>query len=99
MFQGAVSRWKADAGRSPESGMSRVSYDKYRQVYNDPISNRVLHWFDEQNIIGAFQDRLIATEGYMKEIFASIPTYCLYNDDEYTGATRDIGNSSDQIHI
>lgn len=98
MFQGAVSRWMADAGRSPESGMSRVSYDKYRQVYNDPISNRVLHWFDVQNIIGAFQDRLIATEGYMKEIFATIPAYCLYNDDEYTGATRDIGFSSDQIH-
>ena len=98
MIQGTLSLWMADAGRSPESGMSRVSYDKCRQIYNDPVSNRVIHWYDVQNIIGAFQDRITAIEGYLKEIFATIPAYCLYNDHEYTGASRDMGFSSDHIH-
>lgn len=98
MIQGTLSLWMADAGRSPESGMSRVSYDKCRQIYNDPVSNRVIHWYDVQNIIGAFQDRITAIEGYLKEIFATIPAYCLYNDHEYTGASRDMGLSSDYIH-
>lgn len=98
MFQGTLSLWMADAGRSPESDMSRVDYDKYRQIYSDPISNRVIHWFDVRNIIAAFQDRLTATERYLSEIFATIPAYCLYNDSEYTGAERDISHWSDQIH-
>ena len=98
MIQGTLSLWMADAGRSPESGMSRVSYDKCHQIYNDPVSNRVIHWYDVQNIIGAFQDRITAIEGYLKEIFATIPAYCLYNDHEYTSATRDMSHSSDQVH-
>lgn len=98
MIQGALSLWMADAGRSPESGMSRVSYDKCRQIYNDSVSNRVIHWYDVQNIIGAFQDRITATERYLREIFTIIPAYCLYNDSEYAGATRDMSYSSDQVH-
>lgn len=98
MFQSMLSLWMADAGRSPESGMSRVDYDKFRQIYNDPISNRVIHWYDVQNIIGAFQDRITATERYLREIFATIPACCLYNDSEYTGATRDMSHLSDQVH-
>jgi hypothetical protein len=75
-----------------------VAYDKYRQIYSDPISNRVIHWFDVQNIIAAFQDRITATERYLREIFATIPAYCLYDDSEYTGAQRDMSSWSDQIH-
>lgn len=98
MIQGALSLWMADAGRSPESGMSRVSYDKCRKIYNDLVSNRVIYWYDVQNIIGAFQDRITATERYLREIFTIIPAYCLYNDSEYAGATRDMSHSSDQVH-
>lgn len=98
MFQGTLSLWMADAGCLPESGMSRVFYDKFRLIYNDPISNRIIHWYDVQNIIGAFQDRITVTERYLIEIFATIPAYCLYNDTEYTGATRDMSYSSNQTH-
>lgn len=97
-FQGTLSLWMADAGRSPESGMNRVGYDKCRQIYNDPISNRIIHWYDVQNIIGAFQDRITATGRYLREIFATIPAYCLHNDSEYTGATRNMSDLSDQLH-
>lgn len=36
MIQGTLSLWMADAGRSPESGMSRVSYDKCHQIIQRP---------------------------------------------------------------
>ena len=98
VLQGSLFLWMSDAGHSPECSWDRVLYDKVRQVYSDPISNRVFHWYDVQNIISAFQDRITATADYLQEIFAKIPAYCLYNDTEYTGATRDMGNSSNQVH-
>ena len=98
MFKGVLPLWIADAGRSPECAMSRIDYDKYRRIYNDSISNRVIHWYDVQNIISALQDRISATERYLREIFHVIPAYCLYSDSEYSGAIRDLGYSSDQLH-
>ena len=36
-------QWIADSGRSPESAMRKEEYEKLRQVYNDPLSNRIIH--------------------------------------------------------
>ncbi len=98
LFKGATSIWMADAGRSAESSWDRVLYDKVRQLYNDPISNRVLHWYDVQNIVAAFQDRVTAVEKYLREIFAVIPAYCLYGDNDYSNAVRDMSERSDKVH-
>ena len=38
--------WMMDAGRSPESGGDKGLYEQLRSVYNDPISNRIIHWAD-----------------------------------------------------
>lgn len=98
IFQGAISLWMADAGHSAECSWDRVLYDKVRQVYNDPISNRALHWYDVQNIISAFQDRITAVNKQLREIFAVIPAYCLYNDNDYSNTIRDMSNRSDHVH-
>lgn len=98
IFQGAISLWMADAGRSAECSWDKVLYDKVRRVYDDPISNRVLHWYDVQNIVAAFQDRVTAVEKYLREIFAVIPAYCLYSDNDYSNAMRDMSGRSDQVH-
>ena len=90
--------WMADAGRSPESGIDRIWYDKNRLIYNDPMSHRVLHWFDVQNILAAFQDRVMAVDQYLRDIFAVIPSYCLYKDSEYTAASRILNDTSDRVH-
>ncbi len=98
MIQGTVSQWMADAGRSPECYWDRLLYDKVRQVYNDPLSNRVLHWFDVKNQLSAFQDRVSSTSKYLNEIFTAIPAYCLYEDSEYSSATRGSDQEIDNIH-
>lgn len=98
MLVSNVPMWMADAGRSPESGIDRIWYDKNRLIYNDPMSNRVLHWFDVQNILAAFQDRVMAVEQYLRAIFAVIPSYCLYKDSEYTAASRILNDTSDRVH-
>ena len=98
MIQGAVSQWMADAGRSPECSWDRLLYDKVRQVYNDLLSNRVIHWFDVQNLLSAFQDRVGSTRKYLGEVFMAIPAYCLYEDGDYSGVTRGSDQEIDNIH-
>ena len=98
LIQGGLSLWMADAGRSPESSWDRILFDKVRQIYCDPMTNRVLHWYDVQNILSAFQDRINATSDYLRGIFANIPAYCLYQDKDYSGSTRGMDSLSDQIH-
>lgn len=90
--------WMADAGRSAESPCNRIFYDSLRQLYNDSLSNRIIHWFDVQNLLAAFQDRICALIPYMEDIFMEIPAYCLYNDTEYTNASRVINPTTDRIH-
>ena len=90
--------WMADAGRSPESPCNKIHYDSLRQTYNDPLSNRIIHWFDVQNLLAAFQDRICALIPYLEEIFKEIPAYCLYKDTDYTAASRMINPSTDRIH-
>lgn len=90
--------WMADAGHSPESPCDKVYYDSLRQIYNDPLSNRIIHWFDVQNLLSAFQDRLCALIPYLEDIFKEIPSYCLYKDMDYTTANRMINPSTDRIH-
>lgn len=98
MIQGTVSQWMADAGRSPECSWDRLLYDKVRQVYNDPLSNRVLHWFDVQNLLSAFQDRVGAASKYLGDVFTAIPAYCLYEDSDYNDVTRGSDQEIDNIH-
>lgn len=98
MMKGALSQWMSEAGRSPECNWDRILYDKVRQIFNDPLSNRMLHWYDVQNILSAFQDRIEATSVYLREVFRQIPAYCLYKDTEYTGASRNMGRESDRLH-
>ena len=47
--------WMIEAGRSPESSWDKSLYEKFRSVYKDPISNRIIHWADIQGIISAFR--------------------------------------------
>jgi len=90
--------WMADAGCSPESPCSKVYYDSLRQTYNDSLSNRIIHWFDVQILLAAFQDRICALIPYLEDIFKEIPAYCLYNDMDYTSASRIINPSTDHTH-
>lgn len=90
--------WMADGGRSAESSISKDEYEKFRQVYKDPISNRIIHWFDVQVILGAFQDRLLAVERHVKEIYSYIPAYNLHSDSEYTACMRGLDDMAMNIH-
>ena len=98
MLQPNIPMWVADAGRSPESPCSKSYYDGLRKTCNDPLTNRIIHWFDVQNLLAAFQDRICALIPYLKDIFKEIPPCCLYNDVDYTNVSRMINPTSDRIH-
>lgn len=90
--------WISDSGRSPESAMDKIDYEKLHQVYNDPISNRIIHWYDVQTLLAAFQDRLMAVERYVQDTYKHIPAYCLYEDGVYTACTRGMDDTATQVH-
>ena len=98
VLKSAICQWMTDAGRSPESGMDKDTYEKLRKVYNDPLSNRIIHWADVQMILAAFQDRVMAVRNYLMEIYRHLPAYCLYEDDEYSASQRMLNDESDSIH-
>lgn len=90
--------WFSDAGRSAESTCDKVLYEIFRKVYNDPISNRILHWFDVQGLLSAMQDRVIATSLYMEDLYKIIPAYSSHEESEYTSCTRAMNSYSDKAH-
>lgn len=98
VLKSAICQWMTDAGRSSESGMDKDTYEKLRKVYNDPLSNRIIHWADVQMILAAFQDRVMAVRNYLMEIYRHLPAYCLYEDDEYSASQRMLNDESDSIH-
>ena len=91
-------KWIADSGRSPESAMSKENYEKLRQAYNDSFSNRIIHWYDVQIILAAFQDRLVAVERHLEETYRLIPAYCIHEDSEYTACTRGMDDTATKVH-
>ncbi len=98
-LKSVICLWMIDAGRSPESGMNKETYEKLRQVYyNDPLSNRIIHWADVQMIVAAFQDRVMAVRNFLMEIYGHLPSYCLYEDSEYSANCRLLNDESDRIH-
>lgn len=91
--------WMIDAGRSPESGCDKDLYEQLRSVYNDSLSNRIIHWSDVQAILAAFQDRVMAVRSYLEVIYKYLPAYCLYDDSEYERSTRGFDEMSDIVHM
>ena len=90
--------WMIDAGRSPESMMDKECYEQLRSMFNDPVSNRIIHWADMQGVLNAFQDRVMSIRSYLEVIYKYLPTYCLYEDSEYEAATRGLDETSDKVH-
>lgn len=97
-LKSVVPQWMTDAGRSPESGMDKETYEKLRQVYKDPLSNRIIHWADVQMILAAIQDRVMAVKNYLMAIYRHLPAYCLYEDSEYNASQRVLNEESDSVH-
>ena len=91
--------WMSDAGHSPESPIDKDTYEKMRGVYNDPMSNRIIHWADVQAVLAAFQDRIMAVYTFLMEIYKYLPAYCLFDDTDYESSTRGLDDTSDHVYI
>lgn len=97
-LKSVIPLWMIDAGRSPESMMDKEHYEQLRSMFNDPVSNRIIHWADMQGVLNAFQDRVMSIRSYLEVIYKYLPTYCLYEDSEYEAATRGLDETSDKVH-
>lgn len=91
--------WMIDAGKSPESMMDKKLYEQLRSMFNDPVSNRIIHWADVQGVLNAFQDRVMSIRSYLEVIYKYLPAYCLYEDSEYEAVTRGLDETSDRVHV
>lgn len=91
--------WMIDAGKSPESRINKDLYEQLRSMFNDPVSNRIIHWADMQGVLNAFQDRVMSIRSYLEVIYKYLPAYCLYEDSEYEAVTRGLDETSDKVHV
>ena len=89
--------WMFDAGRSPESPYDKQTYENLRSIYNDSVSNRVIHWVDVQGLLNTFQDRIVSVKNHMIEIYKYIPAYFPYEDREIERSTRGLDDTSDKV--
>ena len=64
-----IPTWMVEAGQSPESLMTKGEYEQARLIYNDSLSNRIIHWADVQILLTALQDRVMAVNNYLLEIY------------------------------
>ena len=74
-LKSVIPLWMIDAGRSPESMMDKEHYEQLRSMFNDPVSNRIIHWADMQGVLNAFQDRVMSIRSYLEVIYKYLPTY------------------------
>ena len=93
-----IPTWMVEAGQSPESLMTKGEYEQARLIYNDSLSNRIIHWADVQILLTALQDRVMAVNNYLLEIYHYLPSYCLYDDCDYKSSTREMNDTSDKVH-
>ncbi len=93
-----VPLWMLNAGRSAESECDKGFYEQLRQVYNDSVSNRIIHWADVQGVLAAFQDRVVTVRSFLEVIYKYLPAYCLYEDCEYEKCNRGLDAKSDSVH-
>lgn len=66
--------WMADGGRSAESGISPLVFEKLEKAVEakkNPILNKFLYWYDVEAWLNAIQDRLDSTIWMMHEFYKS----------------------------
>ena len=98
MIEGFIPRWLSDSGRCAESPMSKTDFEKVINYCNDELTNKLVYWFDLQSPIYALQDRIESVNILLSELYTHIPNYAIYEDNDYTSASRSMSVYSSIIH-
>ena len=70
---GVVPTWISECGISPESGISKDQYEQFFKAYEDPLINRLIHWFDVEFLLNSLMDRICSIDFFVREFFKIIP--------------------------
>lgn len=68
--------WMADGGRSAESAISAITFEKLvraTEAKKNPTVNKILYWNDVEAWLNAVQDRLVSTIWMLEEFYSSLP--------------------------
>ena len=95
---GFLPLWISDCGKSPECGMSKELFEELRQIYNDSISNKIIYWYDIQNLLVGIQDRITCVISYLDALYKIVPYYSMHETNEYKSCTRALNQQSDLAH-
>ena len=72
-IQSLIPDWIVKGGISPENGMSKKEYERYRMLYCSPHINRLLHWYDIEFLLHSIQDRIWSVSFFAREFFRIVP--------------------------
>lgn len=90
--------WISDCGKSPECGMSKEFFEELRQIYDDGITNKIIYWYDIQNLLVGVQDRITCVISYFDALYKIVPFYAIHETNEYKSCTRALNPQSDLAH-
>lgn len=86
--------WMRSAGRLQTNAMSKDIFDQMRAVYHDPISNRILYWYDMLDLFYAMNDRIVDALRYMRCLYDIVTPYEAHKDSGYFEGTMELGDNS-----
>ncbi len=95
----AMPKWVCDAGINPEATCSRDDYVHWIKKAKHPIFGRVLYYYDLWAKISALQDRISAISFFLKQLYETVPSVVLHNEQDYISVVRNMGDRETNAHI
>lgn len=64
-----------DFGLWKISGVRYVQelFEELRQIYDDNITNKIIYWYDIQNLLVGVQDRITCVISYLDALYKIVP--------------------------
>ena len=94
--------WMADGGRSAESAISAITFEKLvsaAEAKKNPTVNKILYWNDVEAWLNAVQDRLVSTIWMLEEFYASLPCEEKISDELIDTAILSSGEDGRKCYV
>lgn len=93
------SEFLCNCGISPESRMTKMEYEKIRDVICDSHTNKCLYWYDMELKIESLADRIAAVESLYLDFDFKLPHIDCIDDSMIECARIDISEWADDAYV
>lgn len=94
--------WMADGGRSAESGISPILFEKLVRIIEakkNPVLNKFLYWYDVEAWLNAIQDRLESSIWMLEEFYKSFSSDMTTEEERIANAAINTGEEAQRCYM